>query len=243
MAIIDFNTIFKDNLEMINKMDKILFVFDLKNNNVKDIIENSSKYTEKDIYDLKKMTKKEFKNLLVETDQKIRSVNSEILSNISTYIKYILNEKKHSIESINIFTILDIAEKNRFSTFLIIALFFALSNSESDIRYLKEKVMNKYGIDYDDIIYLIYTNNVINKETTLFVREKIKDVIKRNYLNEKIINALYLSVQNNVLTGEGRDVKFIASMIRTIPDFWEDIKKTKVDRDVITILEVLLKKK
>lgn len=243
MAIIDFNTVFKNNSELINKMEKISFVFDLKNNNIKEIINNPKNYTEEDIYEFKKMTKKDFKNLIIDTNQEIRMKNSEILLDIAEYVKFILNEKKHSIESINILTILDIAEKNRFSTFLLIALFFALSNSENDIKYIKDNIMDKYGLNYDDIIYLIYTNNVINKKTTLFVREKIKDVIKRNYMNEKIINALYLCVQNNVLTGEGKEVKFIASIVRSIPNFWKDIKTTEVDHDIITILEVLLKKK
>ena len=103
--------------------------------------------------------------------------------------------------------------------------------------------MDKNDIDYNDVIYFIYTNNVLNKETTLYTRDKIKDIIRSNYTNPKMIHAIYLAVQNNVLTGEGRDVKFINSMIKAIPTFWKDISDVGVEKEVITLLEVLLKKK
>lgn len=243
MTITDFNSIFSGNLELVNRIEKISLVFDLKNNNIQGIIDNQKKYDETEIKKISSMGKREFKNYVEDTDEKIRSKNQEILANIANYIKFMRIEKKHPIDSINISTILEIAEKNKFSSFLIISLFFALSNDDDDMIYIKKNIMDKYELDYNDVIYFIYTNNVLNKETTLFIRNKIKEIIKRNYTNEKIINAIYLAVQNNILTGEGRDVKFISSLIKSIPDFWKDIKNAGISDEIIALLEITLKKK
>lgn len=237
MVLRDFKLIFSDNFKAIKELNALFKVLKEKFHYELDNYNDNMVLDEKDVLFFEKMEEEELKEKLYHIASRIQEINKSIIVEIYEQLHYKIIDRNRKFEDLNLESLLNIGEAYLFSKELLTAIALILVKNDEDIKYLQDEVFYDYSMNMSDLIYIIYTSDFLRTNKGDYIKNYLENEIRENYIREDMFMTLSLCISNlNNLESRGE----IKAIIKSIPDFENNLKKAKLDEFYIDNIMLFL---